>query len=112
MIFPDFRISELQQDMERKRQKLNISTESFLAESRSILQPVSLLKNNKKLIMAGIVGLVAAGKIFGKVSKVVAPQMKGGMIFSMFKAAWFWKLLNFSYDLYKLTYGKSKRSRA
>lgn len=110
MIFPDFHLSELEQDMKRKRLKLESAAEHFLSTTRAQLTPLSILKGNKKTILAAVLSLIAMGKLFGKVGKVVGPHLKGKMIFSVFNAAWIWKLINFTYKIYTLSDSKSKRS--
>ncbi len=110
MIFPHLNISELEQDMEQKKRKLEDSTDQFLSTSREILNPLKFIMENKKTVLAGIVSLIAVGKIVGKVGKVAGATFKSSTIFSLFKAAWVWKILKLGYHFYTLTNSKPKRS--
>ncbi len=110
MIFPKVRISDLEADTAKKKEAFQTQKENFISSAKEKLHPVTLLKENKKAVFAGLLSLVAAGKIFGKISKTWGPKLKGNMIFSVLKAAWFWKLIDFSYNIYKLSGPKPKRS--
>jgi hypothetical protein len=66
MMFPDFRLSELEQDVAFKRRAFDASREELTAQIKDKFRPLTLLKDNKKVILSTLFTIVSAKQLFGR----------------------------------------------
>ena len=106
MIYPDFRISDLEREVAIRRERLLLSKDQTLFELKQKIHPLEILKKHKLSALMGLVSIYPVAKLVGLMGRALLP--KGKFFASLFTAGTLVKLLEMGWDVYSSFRGKGK----
>ena len=79
MIFPKIRISELEKDVQQKRESLLHDRHALVESVREEVRPLNFIKNHTKFVLGSVLAVVAAIPFFGRQGKKLSRHFVGYM---------------------------------